>query len=1239
MLSGLFPLSIFTQRIPLQTMNQNFRHILFLAALLSPPPLQADISSQSLAAPSGQADAEHLFQLVSPDHSGLTHINRMDVDHPMSYLYHSGMTCGGVAVGDFDGDGQPDIFFAGSTGPNLLYLQKGDLQFENATASASTQLDGGGAWAAGATTADINGDGRLDIYVCNYMVPNQLFLNTGQGPNGERVTFRECAKEAGIDIIDCSHSAAFADYDGDGLLDLYLLTNRIEDPDGTLAEMPIIKESLSDNALPKLQPGKEKYYRAWRYDSENWGVEAAGTPDFLFRQKATSPDGTPSFENTTEQAGIYGYGDGLSVTWWDPDSDGDPDIYIGNDFSEPDRWYENNGDGTFTNVLRDRVSHTPWFSMGADFGDVNGDGELDLLVADMSATSHFKSKTTMGIMGGTSLNRSFHDTPPQYMRNALYLSNGTSRYNEAAKLFGVSSTDWTWAIKFADYDLDGWQDVYFTNGISRHMNDSDISLTQDMLIGKHMFDFWKKGEMRRELNRAYRNDHGKKFSEASQDWGLDHEGVSYASALADLDGDGDPDLITVNLEEPDRIYRNDAQSKNRISIELRDPNGNTKALNATVRLKTAAGTQVRHLSPATGYLSTNQATLLFGLGEESEVTELTVHWPHGGVQTHNNLNAGQHYLITREASAEQPKIVSKTNPLFIEDKAISSIRHRDSGWKSDFAHKNQSLLPWSFSQLGPALASADIDDDGDTDFFLGGSAGQLAQLRINQGDGRFTTKWVNAFAKDKACEDAGAVFFDADGDLDLDLFVVGGSNEFKPNSSENCDRLYFNDGKGTFIPAPEGHLPPDTLIGSAVCAADFDRDGDTDLFVGTRLKAWSYPLSEPSRFLQNQGDGKFIDASKLIPSSGEPALITSALAVDLDQDGWIDLLTTSEWGTVRWYKNNDGTFAEKDAGFASVTGFWNSLTVADVDHDGDLDLIAGNIGLNTKYKKPYPDKPHLAYYGDFDGTGANLVEVKREKDTLYPERGRSCSSNAMPFIAKKFDTFKSFALAELTDIYSDDKLAQARKFSITEFQTGIFLQVKGTFTFKPLPHLAQISPTFGIQAADLNGDGLTDLALSGNFIWGPQLETGAFDGGTGLLLIGDGRGDFSPLPADQSGILLPGDHRALIQLDLNGDHRPDLLSAANNGQLRGLTRQEGNWLSVRLTGPALGATVTFRQDDLPAQMIPLSSGGGYWSQNDQVAWFGLRSLAKGTITVTWPDGSHTEHPWDGTTKSLTLSQQ
>jgi enediyne biosynthesis protein E4 len=1192
----------------------------------------ATVSAIPLAPPSKPAPQDtKLFTPLAPEATGLTQVNRMNIDHPLSYLYHSGITTGGVAIADFDGDGKPDLFFAGTTGPNQLCLQRGDLRFEDVTAAAAEGLPGGDRWAAGAAVADVNGDGRLDLYLCHYMSPNQLWINLGPGKKGEPVTFRECAKEAGLDLVDSSHSASFADYDGDGKLDLYVLTNRIEDPDGSRRDMPIDKASMKEGGLPDLLPGFEKYYRVYRWDYNTWGTEAIGTPDHLYRQVSLNAEGTPTFTDTSAKAGISGRGDGLSVTWWDPDGDGDPDLYIGNDFVAGDCWYRNNGDGTFTNTISQSVPHTPWFSMGADFGDINNDGRLDLLVADMSATSHFKSKTTMGVMGGSSLKRSFYDTPPQLMRNALYVNTGTDRFIEAAYTWKVSSTDWTWSVKFADFDLDGWQDIYFTNGISRHMNDSDYKLTEEQLVGKHMFDYFKSGEMRKEVNRSYQNQHGEKFTETSEDWGLAHLGVSYGAAYGDLDRDGDLDLVVVNLEEPNSVYRNNAAGGHRLAVQLKGTKSNTHGFGAMITVATSHGKQIRYVLPVSGYLSCNEAVAHFALGEDTEAS-VTVRWPFGGEQTMPKVRAGE-WLTVQEAAATVNPAAAPVVPLFTRHEPLSTARHKDTGWEADFAKPRQSLLPWALSQLGPCVATADVDGDGDTDLFTGAAAGEISELRLNQGAGKFSLQYIPDFAKDKACEDQGAVFFDVEGDGDVDLFVVSGSNEFFPSEDTTRalgDRLYLNDGKGKFTRSEPGAVPSDARVGSCVVAADFDGDGDSDLFIGTRVKLGEYPVSEPSRFLRNDstpGHALFTERPDSLPASARSAMVTGACAADVTGDARADLLIATEWGPILCYQQEKGAFIDitAKAGLAETTGFWNSITPADLDHDGDLDLIVGNIGLNTKYKTPDATHPHLAYYGDFDGKGAQLVEVKREGETLYPERGKSCSTRAMPFLGEKFTTFKGFAQASLQDIYSGSKLESATKLSINEFQSGVWTNDQGHFTFSPLPRLAQVAPSFGLAAADFDADGHTDLFVNQNFLWGPQIETGPFDGGVGLFLRGDGAGKFTPVEPPQSGLIIPRDNRACAVVDLDGNGSPDLLGGQNNGPLQAFTSQTGHWLAVPVpTGTA--ATVTLTREGAAPQTIAISPGSGYWSQNESVARFGLGSATSakgGKITVS-ANGKRTE---------------
>ena len=797
--------------------------------------------------------------------------------------------------------------------------------------------------------------------------------------------------------------------------------------------------------------------------------------------------------------------------------------------------------------------------MGCDFGDVNNDLLPDLLVADMSATSHFKSKTTMGIMGGLELKRAYFAQPQQQMQNTLLIGTGMGRFSEGARLYGVSSTDWTWAVKFADLDNDGWQDVYFTNGISRHMNDSDIKITGDMLVGKHMFEFWKKGEMRKEKNRAYRNTGSAKFEEISEAWGLGHVGVSYGAAYGDLDRDGDLDLVTVNLEEANSIYRNDMKSGHWLIVELKGPQGNPHGIGAEVIVETKSGSQMRLLSPQTGYLSCNEPVVHFGLGAEEVVEKLTVNWPgkNGKTQVITGVKANQRLIVKPENEFPIRATEPKPAAMFAESPTLSGLKYKDTGWDADFAR--HTLLPHSYSQLGPCMAWGDVNGDKKPDVFFGGSAGEMAQLRLADGKGGFTAKWTEAFRADKDCEDSGAVFFDADGDKDLDLCVVSGTNEFLPDAKEQRARLYLNDGKGAFAAAKD--FPDVRVFAGCVAAADYDKDGLTDLFIGARCKAQDWPHKDKSALLKNKG-GKFADMTEQMPGLADAGLVSSAAWADTDGDTWPDLVLACEWGPVRIFSNNKGSLKDTtaDAGMDKVTGWWNCLTPADVNGDGKVDLIAGNLGLNSKYKTPDTEHPMLTYYGVFDESKKwQVVEVKREKndhgDMLYPERGRSCSSTAMPFIKTKFTTFKAFATASLTDVYSDEKLKAAEKYEANEFRSGIWMNEGGKFTWQPFERAAQNAPVFAVAAADFTGDGKVDLFFAQNWVHGPQIETSRYDNGIGLLLENDGKGKFSHVAPQRSGIALGGCMKSAAAQDVNGDGKADLVVGRNSDTTAVLLQQ------------------------------------------------------------------------------------
>lgn len=1102
-----------------------------------------------------EAQGQH-FSLLDSSKTGINFFSRLLPEHPKSYLYHSGMTCSGIAAGDLNGDGKPDLFLANGPGPNALYLQTSDsFQFEDVTQNVGAKVDGGEDWAAGVAMADVDNDGDLDIYVCNYDAPNQLFINEGPG-DGQPVRFSEQAEIAGVNVADASHNAAFCDYDNDGDLDFYLLTNRIEDPNGSLSKLPV---KFERPGVPSLIEGAERYYGIWVVDADNWGVEPLGRADYLFRNEGCDADGNVKFTDVTSSSGISGRGDGLTCTWSDVDLDGDCDLYVCNDFQGEDRFYFNNGDGTFENRIAESVPHTTWFSMGSNAGDLDNDGDFDLLIADMSATSHYKSKVTMGIMGGMELKRANTSNPPQYMRNTLMLNERNGNFREAAFLAGLDSSDWTWSVKFNDFDADGWLDVFLTNGVPREMNHSDINITQDMLAGKHMWEFFKEGKMRKEKNLAFRNEGAKstlKFKDVSQSWGLDHNGASYGAVTADFDQDGDLDLAIMNLEENVSIYRNDGDSGNQITVKLEGTTSNRNGVGAIVKVNAGQKSWIRQLMPGTGYHSYDQPILHFGLGDEPKIDEVTVHWPGGATQTVTDVAVNEPLTIKQsdQTGSAATETKEKTPTMFVESDALEDLWHQENQ-SNDFA--TQPLLPHQLSSEGPCMAWGDVNGDGRLDVFVGGAAGTAGELRIASDDGQFEFTSQEAFDDDASGEDAAATMADVDSDGDLDLIVGRGSYEFPKDDALQDNRLYLNDGSGKFERAPEGSTPTSTTPTSVVAACDFDQDGDLDLFVGTRVRSGKYPLSDASELWINEKGTFKTAAADVAEGIAALGMVTGAQWADVDGDGFEDLIVSREWDSLALFKNENGILKRSDetGDLAQRTGWWNDLVMADFDGDGDVDIVASNIGLNTKYKTS-TTKPMTVYYGDFDDTGkSHIVEVKQEGNVCYPERGRSCSSNAMPFIAKKFDTFHDFGKATLTDIYGLENLNSAKKFEANTFEHGVFLNDgKGSFGFTPLPRIAQISPSKAIAVADLDGDGDADVVMGQNF-FGAQSETGRYDGGLGQILLNNGDGNFSPVSPAESGFLVRPTATAVFVGDFNGDRRPDIAVATNDGPLKLFVRQ------------------------------------------------------------------------------------
>ena len=1200
------------------------------------------VSPGAAAPPALQPPARPpLFQELNGAETGVVFEHRLVDDHPLAYLYHSGYACGGVCIGDVDGDRRPDIFVASGPDQNALFLNKGGMRFEKSAVAAVEVKDG---WAAGAAMADVDGDGDLDIYVCHYNSPNHLYLNDGQG------RFAENAEVAGLGFIGPSISPYFADLDGNGSLDLFLLANRMYSPTGYPKERAWSR-SLFDGT-PRM---KEEYAPFFRLVQPPWGrtgadpfIQEYGHADRIFLNIGPGPDGVPRFRDVTEGSGIeLAEGHGLSAVIFDANDDGRPDIYVANDYIDPDILWINQGvdaEGRlrFQDQAADRLPYTTWFSMGSDIADVNNDGRLDFFVGDMAPTTHFKAKTSMGEMAGMRLWVLKNAWPRQAMRNCLFINTGTDRWQEAAFLGGVARSDWTWSVKFGDYDLDGRADLFLTNGIARTFSDSDLTVTNEMRTGRTEWEIYKALPEMRERNLAFRNGGRLQFQNSSALWGLDKESMSYGAASGDLDGDGDVDLVVCNLTENVSLYRNDAADRHAghwLTIRL-EPEKNRTALGAIVTVKSSTGLQSRLHNPMTGFLSSNEPLVHFGLGEASVADEIRVRWPSGKESVLTKQRADRVVEIVESSKAAFPTPPkSSPAPWFSENSAALGLQwaHQEKGYDD---YQREFLLPGKLSQFGPGLAVGDVNGDQIDDLFLCGAAGQAGKLFVGNADGKFTATAAGPWQANARSESVAALLFDADRDGDLDLYVVSGSNEWPADDPLYADHLYLNDtaarGPITFREAPAGALPPLHYSGSCIVANDFDQDGDLDLFVGSRSVPGAYPVTPASALLRNDSSGpgecRFSDWTENVAGLKNVGLVTAALWNDVDNDGWSDLLVVSEWGAPRLFRNDRGNLREATdaAGLKPLTGWWNSATAGDFDGDGDLDFAVLNAGLNTKYGSPNAEKPLFLYRGDMDRNGRfDLVEAKPSHDGELPIRGRSCSSQAMPFIKEKFKTYKAFAASSLDEIYSPATLGGSLKVSAATLASGV-LDNQSTpgsprFAFRELPPEAQLSPGYGAVAGDFNGDGWCDLVFVENH-YTREPETGLWRGGVGSFLAG-GKDGFVPVNPAESGWIVPGDGKGLGTVDTGG--RPTLVALQNNDRLLAFTgnrKRPNRMISVRLAGPAgnptgVGARVQLLDDARIVATHEISAGSGYQSQSTATIFLTVpATVKKPRLAVRWPGG-------------------
>lgn len=1153
------------------------------------------------------------------------------VKKPLSLYIETGS---GVAIADYDNDGLDDVYLTGSSIANKLFKNTGNFAFEDVTdtAGVSGRIAGQLVDACGASFADIDNDGDLDLYVCNMAAPNLLYVNQGDGTFTEEAAKRKCNYVGG------SKQAAFCDYDNDGDLDFYLVTYQDTIPDSSSESVIEIVDGKES-----VVAGQEEYAQI----IEGHQVRA-GERDLLYENLG---DGV--FSNVADKAGISGFDLGLGGVWLDYDQDGWSDFYVGSDYLQPDHLYRNNRDGTFTDVIAETVTRTTWSSMGVDSADLNNDGLPDLIVADMADQTHYGQKMNMGEMAAASWFL-VHGQPRQFTKNCVFLNAGNQRFMESAALSGLAKSDWTWGIRLADLDCDGLLDVYMANGHVKDQLNSDWIIERDKLESMPNVDplklqeFYDSVPRRNETNMAFRNRGDLTFESVADQWGLDHRGISHSSALADLDGDGDLDMVVNNYFEDPLVYENCTADTASVIVELQCDAAERFGIGAKIEIWQDGAYQQRYLNPSRGYLSSDPLKVHFGVEPNKAIERMKVSFPGRGAQEYNDLEPNSRYLVLENSEMTMP-------PASI-DRPLTIFRDVTAAKVIDFRHveapfddyEREPLLPYQLSRLGGGVAASDVNGDRYPDFYLSGSAGESGKLFVHQrGQGFISVP--GPWESDVQCEDMGAIFFDADGDGDQDLYVVSGGNESDPESESMLDRLYLNDGAGEFSAAPAGTLPDLRDSGSCVAAADYDRDGDLDLFVGSRYVAGKYPVTPTSRILLNEG-GKFKEASfEGYSDLSNIGLVSSALWSDYNKDGWIDLVIALDWGPVTIFQNGPNGLKNvtTEQGLGKHTGWWNGIAAGDLDADGDIDFVVTNQGLNTKYHAD-ANHPQRLYYHDFDDNGTlDLVESEFEGDTEYPVRGRSCSSRCMPFIAKKFETFHDFSLASIGDIYETKKTTPQRR-EVNFLETAVLWnEGEAGFTVEALPVLAQISPAYGVVIDDFDGDGTMDILLGNNF-FASQPETSYLDGGLSWLIKGLGDHKFSCVWPNRSGISNLGDTNGLgvADLDLDGDLEAVFLQ--NNGPVRiyqNLTAPPpANSLAtvLRLEGPAgnshcVGCRAELISDN-STRAVEYHAGGSYLSQSfrPNIALTPEEASALKSVLVTWSDGTSLTTEITDTPKNLVI---